>query len=175
MKEGFVHIYHGDGKGKTTSGVGLCIRAAGAGMKVFIFQFMKVPGSSEFNILENIPQITVLEGTHNEKFLFQMTEEEKEEERDFYEEKFELICKKVIEEDIDLLFLDEILHAVNYGMLPEEKLIEFLENRPKKLEVVLTGYDPSERLMEKADYISYIGKVKHPFDRGVPERLGIEK
>ncbi len=175
MNKGLVHIYHGGGKGKTTCGVGLCVRAAGAGMKVLIFQFMKTGESSELNILKKIPQIVIEKGTQNEKFIFQMNEKEKEEERNFYKQKFEFICKKVMEEEIDLLFLDEVLHAVNYDMLPENVLLNFLENKPEKLEVVLTGYHPSKRLMEAADYISFIDKIKHPFDCGVPERLGIEK
>lgn len=175
MNKGLVHIYHGGGKGKTTCGVGLCVRAAGAGMKVLIFQFMKTGESSELNILKKIPQIVIEKGTQNEKFIFQMNEKEKEEERNFYKQKFEFICKKVMEEEIDLLFLDEVLHAVNYDMLPENVLLNFLENKPEKLEVVLTGYHPSKRFMEAADYISFIDKIKHPFDCGVPERLGIEK
>lgn len=175
MAKGLVHIYYGDGKGKTTCGTGLCVRAAGAGMKVLVFPFLKVGDSSEYHILENIPQITVLKGTENEKFIFQMTAEELEKEKDFYKQKFDLICKKVIEEDLDLVFLDEVLHAVNNELLPEEELLRFLEEKPEKLEVVLTGYNPSQKLLDRADYVSHIQKVKHPFDTGVKERVGIEK
>ncbi|MCI9174634.1 MAG: cob(I)yrinic acid a,c-diamide adenosyltransferase [Lachnospiraceae bacterium] len=175
MQKGLVHIYHGDGKGKTTCGVGLCVRAAGAGMKVLVFQFLKKNDSSERNILKSIPNVTVMNGLDSAKFVFQMTEQEKEAAREFYENAFQVICEKVAEEGYGLLFLDEVIHAVNYGMLPEERLIDFLKNRPEGLEVVMNGYRPSEALQEAADYISWIQKEKHPFDRGVPERLGIEK
>lgn len=175
MQKGLVHIYHGDGKGKTTCGMGLCIRAAGAGMKVLIFQFLKKNDSSELNIMRKIPNITVIDGLDSAKFVFQMTDQEKKDARDFYENAFESICDRIVKEEYDLLFLDEALHAVNYGMLPEERLIEFLKNRPEKLEVVMNGYHPTEALQEAADYISCISKEKHPFDRGIPERLGIEK
>lgn len=175
MQKGYVHIYHGDGKGKTTCGMGLCIRAAGAGLKVLIFQFLKKNDSSELNILRKLPNITVIDGLDSAKFVFQMTEQEKTEARNYYEHAFEEICDKAVKEEYDLLFLDEALHAVNYGMLQEECLIDFLRNRPKKLEVVLNGYHPSEALQNAADYISFIKKEKHPFDRGIPERLGIEK
>ncbi len=175
MQKGFVHIYHGNGKGKTTCGVGLCIRAAGAGMKILIFQFLKKNDSSELNILRSIPNITVMDGLDSAKFVFQMTDQEKAEARNFYENAFKTICDKVVKEDYDLLFLDEGLHAVNYGMLSEECILDFLKNRPEKLEVVLNGYHPSEALQNAADYISLIGKEKHPFDKGIPERLGIEK
>ena len=125
MQKGLVHIYHGDGKGKTTCGVGLCIRAAGAGMKVLVFQFLKKNDSSELNILRNLPNITVMDGLDSAKFVFQMTEQEKAKARDFYENAFEDICRKAVKEEYDLLFLDEGLHAVNYGMLSEERLLDF--------------------------------------------------
>lgn len=175
MQKGLVHIYHGDGKGKTTCGVGLCIRAAGAGMKVLVFQFLKKNDSSELNILRNLPNITVMDGLDSAKFVFQMTEQEKAKARDFYENAFEDICRKAVKEEYDLLFLDEGLHAVNYGMLSEERLLDFLKNRPEKLEVALNGYHPSEALLNAADYVSRISKEKHPFDQGIPKRLGIEK
>ena len=77
MRQGLVHIYHGDGKGKTTCGIGLCVRAAGAGDKVLIYQFLKDNSSSERRILERIPNITVMDGKEDIKFTFQMTDEEK--------------------------------------------------------------------------------------------------
>ena len=78
-ERGLIHIYHGNGKGKTTCGMGLCVRAAGAGKKVLIYQFLKNSHSSELNILRNVPGITVMEGKEDAKFTFQMTEEEKAE------------------------------------------------------------------------------------------------
>lgn len=175
MQKGLVHIYHGDGKGKTTCGMGLCMRAAGAGMKVLVFQFLKKNDSSELNILRNLQNITVMDGLDSAKFVFQMTGQEKTDARNFYENAFETICEKMEKEGYDLLFLDEVLHAVNNGMISEKRLLDFLKNRPGKLEVVRNGYYPSEALQAAADYISLISKEKHPFDRGVPERLGIEK
>lgn len=175
MENGLIHVYHGGGKGKTTCGIGLCIRAAGAGMKVLVVQFLKKSDSSEVRILQNIPEITYLDGVQSSKFVFQMNEQEKETEKALYGQLFQKICQLVKENDYDLLFMDEILHAVNFDMISEGELIHFLKEKPDKLEVVLTGYHPGEAILNIADYVSFIDKVKHPFDRGVHERIGIEK
>lgn len=176
MKEkGLVHIYHGDGKGKTTCGMGLCVRAAGAGKKVLIYQFLKDGSSSEFNVLRHIPQITLMAPRKEIKFTFLMTDAEKAECKNYYTEKFAEICNLVSDGDYDVLYLDEALHVLNNGMLDESLVLEFLKNKPQKLEVIMNGYYPSEALQEAADYISQIKKEKHPFDLGVPARKGIEE
>lgn len=174
-EKGLIHVYHGDGKGKTTCGMGLCVRAAGAGKKVLIYQFLKSEKSSERSIMAQIPGITLKEGKQSVKFVFQMTEEEKAEERKYYTEKFKEICKEVVEGDYDLLYMDEVLHVINQGMVDEELVLDFLKNKPEKLEVVMNGYNPSPAICEAADYISFIQKQKHPFDKGIPARVGIEK
>lgn len=172
---GLVHIYCGDGKGKTTTGMGLCARAAGYGYKVLIYQFMKDNKTSERKILENVTNITWLDGLEQEKFSFQMTEEEKREHRAFYNAQLEMVTKKARDEEYDVLFLDETIYTIGAGLLDEEKVLEFLDNRPEHLEVILTGQGPSEALMERADYISEICMRKHPFQKGQAARNGIER
>lgn len=88
---------------------------------------------------------------------------------------FRKVTKKAVEEDYDLLYLDEILHVIYKGMLNEDLVLDFLKNKPEKLEVILNGYHPSKRLVEVADYVSFIQKVKHPFEQGIPARDGIER
>ena len=88
---GYIHIYCGNGKGKTTTGMGLCTRAAGFGYRVLIYQFMKNNKTSERKILEQVPNITFIDGLEQEKFSFQMTTEEKEQRRLYYEQQFNLI------------------------------------------------------------------------------------
>lgn len=173
--EGFVHLYCGNGKGKTTTGMGLCVRAAGYGYKVLIYQFMKDNNTSERNSLVHVPNITILDGLPQEKFSFQMSEEEKATRRAYYEKQFAMITAKVVEEEYDVLFMDELVYTIRAGLFNEELLLDFLKNRPKKLEVILTGRDPSPELIEACDYVSEIRKVKHPFDQGLPARKGIEK
>ncbi len=172
---GLVHIYCGDGKGKTTTGMGLCTRAAGYGYKVMIYQFMKDNRTSERKVLEKVKNIHLVDGLPLEKFSFAMTPEEKAERRAFYDSQLEKVTAMAVQEDIDVLFLDEAVYAIGLGLLDEEKLIHFLQTKPDKLEVILTGRNPSEALMEQADYISEIRKIKHPFDHKQPARDGIER
>lgn len=172
---GLIHIYCGDGKGKTTTGMGLCARAAGFGYKVLIYQFMKDNKTSERKTLEHAANITWLDGLAQEKFSFQMSEEEKKERREFYNAQFDKVTKKAVEEDYDVLFMDETIYTIRAGLLDEEKVLDFLEHKPEHLEVILTGQGPSEALMEKADYVSEICMRKHPYQKGIPARKGIEK
>ncbi|MDO5344997.1 MAG: cob(I)yrinic acid a,c-diamide adenosyltransferase [Lachnospiraceae bacterium] len=172
---GLVHIYCGNGKGKTTTGMGLCIRAAGFGYRVLIYQFMKDNSTSERKVLEKMENITLLEGLVQEKFSFQLTPEEKQERLEFYNNQFRKVTRKAAEEDYDVLFLDETVYTIRAGLLDEALVIDFLRNKPEKLEVILTGQDPSQALMEQADYVSEIRKIKHPFDWKQPARDGIER
>ena len=172
---GLIHIYCGDGKGKTTTGMGLCLRAAGYGYRVLIYQFMKNNSTSERKCLEQIKNITVMDGLEQEKFSFQLTPEEKQERQRFYNGQLETVTKRAAAEDFDVLFLDEAVYAVRAGLLDEDALVRFLQTKPDKLEVILTGQSPSQRLIAEADYVSDICKVKHPCDRHQPARDGIER
>lgn len=171
---GYIHIYCGDGKGKTTTGMGLCVRAAGYGYRVLLYQFMKNNKTSERNVLEHVPNITIVDGLEQEKFSFQMSEEEKAERTLFYESQFRKITEKAREESYDVLFMDELIYTIRAGLFHEELLIDFLKHKPEKLEVILTGQGPSQALIDAADYVSEIKKIKHPFDQGLPARKGIE-
>ena len=163
---GLVHIYYGDGKGKTTTGMGLITRAAGYGYRVLLYQFMKDNKTSERNILEHVRNITIVDGLNQEKFSFQMTEEEKEERR---------ITQLAAEEKYDVLFMDEIIYTIGAKLLDEQVVLDYLKEKPENLEVIMTGNYPSKAMVEAADYVSEIRKVKHPFDEGQRARGGIEK
>ena len=173
--KGLVHLYEGDGKGKTTAAVGLSVRFAGHGKKVLFTQLLKDGSSGEISVLEKVDGITVFSFKQKFGFTFCMTEEEKKEAGKAYSRYFDEIVKKLTEWDFALLVLDEVIDACNSGILPEEKLLEFLANRKEDLEVVLTGRNPSEKLEEYADYYTKMQKIKHPFDRGVAARDGSER
>lgn len=175
METGCIHIYCGDGKGKTTTGMGLCTRAAGYGYKVLIYQFMKNNRTSERKILEQVPNITFVDGLETEKFSFQMSAEEKEERRKYYREQFRLITEKAEKENYQVLFMDELIYTIGAGLFEEKILTDYLKRKPEHLEIILTGQGPSRELMDLADYVSEIRKVKHPFDQGKKARMGIEK
>lgn len=169
-----IHLYCGNGKGKTTAAMGLVLRAAGSGMKILVVQFLKDNTSSEINSLSKLPQISFLHRDGAEKFTFCMTDAEKSLRKTDYENLFEKAKKECTENGINLLLLDEIIRAVNCGILQKEKILDFLKNAPKDLEIILTGSNPPAELLEIADYVSEIVKRKHPFDKGVPARKGIE-
>ena len=155
---GRIHVYYGDGKGKTTAAMGLVLRAAGSGLDVLMFQFLKDNSSSERIILEQIPNVTCLPGKDRVKFVSKMNADEKARLKHYNNKA-----------------LDEIIKcAVQLGVLSEEKLVEFLEHKPRGLEIVLTGHVVSDKVLELADYVTEIRKVKHPYDQGITAREGIE-
>lgn len=171
---GLVHIYCGEGKGKTTCSVGLSVRACGYGLHVLFMQFLKSGDSSELKVLKSLPGVDVLGTKPIKKFSFQMTEEEKAETRQINAEQFADMVKMLENDHYDMLVLDEVLGAIEAGLLDDQLIVNFLKNRPEQLEVVMTGRYPTEELEELADYVSRIDKVKHPYDKGIPARAGIE-
>lgn len=169
---GRIHVYYGYGKGKTTAAVGQVIRAAGHGLRVLVFQFLKDNSSNERKILESLPTVTCLPGRDKVKFFEQMNGEEKSEIRHYNNKALDEIVKFC--SPFDILLLDEALCAVQLGLLSEDKLLSFLEHKPRGLEVILTGHEMSERIAEAADYITEMKKIKHPYDVGKTAREGIE-
>ena len=171
---GCIHIYYGNGKGKTTCSVGLAVRAAGCGKKVLFIQFMKTGKSSEISMIESLPGIEVMEAPRMKKFSFKMTDEEKQEMLEQDNAVLEEIKEKVAGGDYDLLVMDESLGSCHKGFLDEGLLIDFLRNKPEHLEVVMTGRHPDDTLIQLADYVTEMHKVKHPYDKGIYARKGIE-
>lgn len=169
---GLIHIYCGDGKGKTTAALGLALRCAGSGRRVLLLQFFKDGKSSEFTALEHVPGIEVVPQTRSFGFSWTLSEEEKREARAYYTGLLEDAFTKA--GGFDLLVLDEAMSACTTGMIGEARLLELLEQKPDGLEVVLTGRNPGQALLERADYVTEMKLIKHPFQRGVPAREGIE-
>ena len=108
------------------------------------------------------------------KFVFQMSDVEKEDVKTKSEEAFDEVCEMCRRGEVDLLILDEVLGCIDVGLLSEDKVVAFLETKPEALEVVLTGRGPSQRLIDLSDYVSEIKKIKHPYDQGIGARKGIE-
>lgn len=175
MEQGLIHIYCGNGKGKTTAALGLALRCAGSGNKVLIAQFLKSRPTGELTSLKYVPNIEIMRGKEIMKFTFQMSEEEKKQVLLEHEQLFDCVVKMCEEGKIDLLVLDEVIGACNTGVFNMARLIEFMKNKSCSMELVLTGRDPKPELIELADYVSEIKKVKHPYDKGIPARTGIER
>lgn len=171
---GLIHIYCGEGKGKTTAAVGLTVRAASFGYKVLFVQFLKSGTSSELKVLKAIDNITVCGTKPVGKFSWQMTEDEKAETRRESQKQLEYVRELIEKEGYDLLVMDEILGAIQTEMAEESHVLELLKDKPEHLEVVMTGRYPTDSLVKIADYVSRVDKVKHPFDKGIQGRKGIE-
>lgn len=171
--KGLVHIYCGDGKGKTTAAIGLAVRAAGARRRVLLAQFFKNGDSSELAVLRALENVEVLVCGTRHGFWGNMDEAERARARRDYSALLESALEAA-RRGAGLLILDEVISACNHGAVEEETLLRFLRENPSELEVVLTGRNPSEALTERADYVTEMKKLRHPYDRGVGARLGIE-
>ncbi|MDL2293877.1 cob(I)yrinic acid a,c-diamide adenosyltransferase [Ruminococcaceae bacterium OttesenSCG-928-D13] len=171
MQKSCVHVYTGDGKGKTTASVGIAARAIGQGLRVGFFQFMKSGMSGELVSLAKLG-VMVVAPQGSTKFVFQMDEAEKTE----YAEKQQATLGRAIEQagELDLLVLDEIVSAVTTGMIPSAQVEDFLKTRPEGLEVVMTGRDVPEQLIDLCDYVTEMKMHKHPYEKGIPARKGVE-
>lgn len=169
---GLIHLYCGDGKGKTTAALGLTLRAAGAGKQVVFTQFFKDGSSSEMEPLAALPGVRVFHADTVRGFYRNMTPSQREQAGKDYTALFRRVTQAA--QEADLLILDEIVSACNRGVVPEKLVTDFLREKPAWLEVVLTGRNPSAALLELADYVTEMRKLRHPFDRGIGARKGIE-
>jgi cob(I)alamin adenosyltransferase len=171
MKKGLVQIYTGNGKGKTTAALGLSLRAAGRGLKVFIAQFVKGMFYGELEALKRFaPQITLHQYGRKCFIRDEPTEEDVRLAREGWQE----IQNVLKSEKCDLLILDEIGIAIHYRLISLEEVEELLRSRPDSVELVLTGRKIPEALYEQADLVTEMREIKHYYNAGVQARKGIE-
>ena len=169
MDKGLVHLYCGNGKGKTTAAMGLALRALGQGMQVVVVQFLKNGTSSELEPLKKLGA-AVYSGQPGAKFTFQMNAEEKAQAT----QENNARLAEALQQPCDLLILDEICAARNSGMVDEALAKQAVLERPQHREVVLTGRNPEAWMVEAADYITEMQPRRHPYEQGIPARKGIE-
>ncbi len=171
---GLIHIYCGSGKGKTTAAVGLSVRAAGAGKKIHIVQFLKGNNSSELEILLRIPGISVGKPRVNYGFTSKMSEDDKEKLTLCHNRILSEAYEKMLGGEIDMLVLDEFFAAYNKNLLDKVLAEKTVFEKTRECELVLTGREPPEKFILAADYVSEISAVKHPYEKGIKARKGIE-
>ena len=169
-----IHIYYGDGKGKTTAAAGLAARAAGNNMHVMFVQFLKTEDSGERLSLERLETVTLTPCPRELKFTFDMDEHEKQQAVTMFRGIFERSVSAALSQRYDMIVLDEIFDIMNEGMLGEAQVLEFITNAPNSIEIVMTGHNPSQRFIDEADYVTEMKKIKHPYDKGLTGRIGIE-
>ena len=174
MKRGLIHIYTGDGKGKTTAALGQAIRALGHGFRVCLIYFHKNPEKFRSGELE------ILRGLGVDIYGFAECHPYFDKDVTFDQiragclEGIAFVAKIFAENNYDLLILDEISISLRDGFLKEGEVMALLEKKPSKLELILTGRGAPKKLLEKADLITEMKKIKHPYDKGIKGRRGIE-
>ncbi len=169
-----LHIYYGNGKGKTTAAVGSVIRAAGRGFRVLFVQFLKSENSGERMILSKLENVTVMPCPETIPFTFEMTEKQRAQISKIICDVFDVAARTALTKKYDMLVLDEILCAIDENMLSKGDVYSFLSNAPRNIEIICTGRNAPKSFLKLSDYVSHIVKEKHPFDKGVESRIGIE-
>ncbi|MEA3414326.1 MAG: cob(I)yrinic acid a,c-diamide adenosyltransferase [Nanoarchaeota archaeon] len=167
---GLIHIYTGDGKGKTSMGMGLTLRALGRGLKVKIIQLFKRDTGEQYFFENSGLNYQQFKPSHPYFKNYQQSELEniKKEFLEFWEKNIKEL------EEIDLLLIDEVGPGIKSKIISEELIINLIKNKPENMELVLTGRDFPDSIIEEADYVSEVKKIKHPFDKGILARKGIE-
>lgn len=172
-QKGLIHLYCGDGKGKTTAAIGLSVRAVGGGFRVIFAQFLKSMETGEILPLQDLG-VTVLRGQLPKGFTWELTGEQKEILLEEHNKLFEKAVSLAGSGENTLLVLDELIGAYAGGHIDREAVLQFLRQKPPALEVVLTGRNPAAELIELSDYLTEMQKRKHPMDEGILARVGIE-
>jgi len=174
MEKGLIQIYTGPGKGKSTAAIGQAVRAAGYGLKVGLVTFFKDPeafGYGEYKSLEKLGIKTFLFAKKHPHFYKELNPDDVCRE---CSRGLEFIKELFQDPSWDMLVLDEINIAVRDGFLQEKEVLSLLEAKPEKLELVLTGRGITEKVIERADLVSEVREVKHPYSQGIKSRKGIE-
>lgn len=169
-----LHIYCGDGKGKTTAALGLALRATGAGMKVHIVQFLKGTDTAELAAIAKLDLITIDRCDRNYGFTFSMSGEDKSALIRCHNKMIMRARDKMDAGEIDMLILDEWNAAYQDGLLDTRLADDLVLHRNPEVEMILTGRNPQKKFLEIADYVSEIRMLKHPYEKGIPARKGIE-
>jgi cob(I)alamin adenosyltransferase len=171
QEKGYIHIYTGPGKGKTTAALGLGLRAVGAGFNVYMIQFMKGRQYSEIDSVNNIPNFTIVQYGRDE---FVSKENPEQIDIDLAREGFAHAKEIVKSGKYDLIILDEINVAVDYNLISADDVLKLVVEKPKKVELVLTGRYSSPKLVRVADLVTEMLEIKHPYQTGVLARKGID-
>ena len=175
VEEGFVIVYTGGGKGKTTAALGMALRAVGYQHRVCMIQFIK--GSWHYGEMDSskrlTPEFELIPAGKGFVGILDDTSPKEEHER-YAKEAVETCKEKILSDKYDLVILDEINYAVNLGLISIQSVIELIKNKPKKLDLVLTGNHAKNEIIELADLVTEMKEIKHPFQSGIKAKQGID-
>lgn len=172
-RQGLVHIYTGDGKGKTSAALGLIMRSYGNDMKVLFCQFLKGQDTCELKTLRQLG-VSIIRTEEVKKFVPYMDESEKKECKNSHNVCYNNMKSKLQSGEYDIIVLDEVISAIELGLVDSQELISLIQQRPSHVEVILTGRNAPQELIDIADYVSEIKPIKHPYGKGIFARKGIE-
>ena len=173
MEKGFIQIYTGNGKGKTTAAIGLAVRAAGHGMKSYIVQFMKDHPYGEIESLKKLSQWITLEQFGNDEFVLKREHPDRKD-IEVAKKGFERAREKMLSGEYDIVILDEVCVAIYFRLLKVNEVLKLIEEKPTHVELILTGRYCPQELHEKADLVTDMKEVKHYYQKGIIARKGIE-
>ncbi|OPZ97588.1 MAG: Cob(I)yrinic acid a,c-diamide adenosyltransferase [Bacteroidetes bacterium ADurb.Bin408] len=168
--KGYIHLYTGHGKGKTTAAIGLAVRAAGAGKKVFIGQFIKGMPYAELSALKKLPEITVKQFGRGCFIENKPTQEDINAAREGLTDMAMIIPSN----EYEVIIMDEVCIALYYNLFTTQELLNVLSNRTENLEIILTGRHAPPELYQIADLITEMKEIKHYYNNGIQAREGIE-
>jgi len=171
-RKGYTQVYTGNGKGKTTAAIGLSIRAAGAGLSVFIAQFIKMGDYSEIKALTRFSDLINVEQFGLGRFA---NRKPAPEDIAAAQKGLERVRTVMASDEYDIIIMEEANVAVKLGLFNEQELIELIINKPPDKELVITGRGASARVIENADLVTEMKSIKHYYQKGAPARVGIEK
>ena len=171
MMKGYVQVYTGNGKGKTTASIGLAVRAAGAGLRIYIVQFLKKGDYSEIKALSRFENITIEQFGLGKFVKGRPSEDDIQAGKKGYQKLTEIIRSG----DHDLVIAEEANVAVMCGLFSEEALLDLIKMKPDHVELVITGRGATPKIIEAADLVSEVMERKHYYKQGVTARVGIEK
>ncbi len=170
--KGYVQVYTGDGKGKTTAALGLTVRAAGAGLKVLIAQFIKMGDYSEIKALERFSDLVTIRQFGKGRFI---KGKPSPEDIESAKQGLAFVRQAIDEKSFDIIIMEEGNVAVTCGLFSVEDLLDIIKRKPENMELIITGRGADEGVIEKADLVTEMKEVKHYFEKGVQARIGIEK
>jgi cob(I)alamin adenosyltransferase len=174
LEQGFIQVYTGNGKGKTTASLGLALRATGRGLRVCMIQFIKGGGRyGEHLAAGKLAPLLTIHQTGRDQWIFR--EKLEPEDIRIAREALSLAYRSLTGGEYDLVILDEINGAAWFGLIDVEDILALMAAKPRKVELVLTGRNADERVMGKADLVTEMREIKHYFQSGVQARNGIEK
>lgn len=175
MEKGYVQVYTGNGKGKTTAALGLGFRAVGRGFNVLLVQFLKSMDTGELESIHKFPHFTVTRLGETNKFSWTLTTEEKDQLIKNTQREWSEFVEGLQANPVDVLILDEVMGALKVGLITIEQLADFIDNKSEGMELILTGRDVPKEIEDRADLITEMKKIRHYYDQGVVSRDGIER